>query len=718
MILDVSGIKQYLRDQLRSLYNWSVDLLGSSTYDNLFTAIARLGHKQTYYTDAVFIENTWSLARNRKSLVNLGTFIDYIPFRKRGASGSLFLAPTDAFDSNTPTTYLGPDVVFTKWRQFSNQSGDKPIYATEDKVLKTNTIFKHLYLTSANTIIQYREDLLALNYPGHGVPVGHYVTFRNTKYFDGSYLVHSLTTPDLIVFEAPYQQENFEGAVLSVGFLPLSCKQGTVKEFFYTAQGLINEKIILFGDSIEDSDIEVLITDSNRIPQYDVKVLSQDEVFTTYDLTNYTCQVINSSDYTQVVIKFGDGKRTRKLNAGEFILIRYVETLGEQGNIIGTEEITQSLVPIIDGSGNIPDLGFRTYFGIVGGRDQETLEEIREAGPRLFFGGYRAGDDLDWQALVNKHPAVLKSIVWTDYTLNKFSVSPSQNVVYVSAVSKSGGSISAAVKKDIIKFLNTKKSTTDVVSFQNLSVVNLRVICKAVISNLPESVVRTEVEDALLARYDITKMNFWESVYDSNVGAIIDDLDNVLYHKTEIFHMEKSTIFPNLVPNTSGYIVQTSVTPTSSSDVNKQNFIQRGIVEVYIKRKINGVWQPDKKVGTSSVDDFYVITGVNGYTISGGTIDYSTNAVSFTIDNIMTGGMLPSDEPDFGSNAFSDDYRAFGTLNPTEDTALGYIIKLVYKMQNADTPVDYTNDIRLPQFFQIVDIEREDIVCSLDYNTL
>lgn len=718
MILDVTGIKQYLRDQLRSLYNWSVDLLGSSTYDNLFTAIARLGHKQTYYTDAVFIENTWALARNRKSLVNLGIFIDYIPFRKRAALGSLFIGPTDSFDSPTTVTYLGPDIVFNRWKQFSDQSGEKLIYSTEDKVLKTNTIFKHLYLSNANTIIQFREDLLALNYNGHGVPVGHYITFRNTKYFDGSYLVHPLTGTDYIVFEAPFQQENFDGAILSVGFLPLICKQGTVKEFFYTSQGLISEKIVLFGDSIENDDIQIFITDANRIPQYEVKILGQDEVFTTYDLDNYTCQAINSSDYTQVTIKFGDGKRTRKLNAGEFILIRYVETEGEAGNIIGTQEITQSLIPILDGAGNEPDLAFRTYFGIVGGRNEEALEEIREAGPRLFFAGYRAGDDLDWQALVNQHPSVLKSIVWTDYTLSKFSVSPSQNVVYVSAVSKSGGPISASGKNEIIKFLNKKKSTTDVVSFQNLSIINLRIVCKAVIANLPESVVRTEIEDALLNRYDITKMKFSESVYDSNITGIIDNLDNVIYHKTEVFHMEKSTVFSGLVANTSGYVVQTSVTNTASSDPNEQNYIQKGIVEVYIKRKINGQWIADKKVGTSSVDDFYVITGTNGYTISGGTIDYSSNSVSFTIDNLMTGGTLPSSEPDFDANIYGNTYEAFGVLNPTEDTALGYIIKLVYKMENTDTPKDYLNDIRLPQFYQIIDIEREDIVCNLDYNTL
>lgn len=718
MVLDVTGIKVYLRDQLRSLYNWTVDLLGSSTYDNLFTAIARLAHKQTYYTEAVFIENTWSLARNRKSLVNLGVFIDYIPFRKIGALGTLFIAPTEAFDSPTPVTYLGPDIIFNKWRQFSDEGGEKLIYSREDKVLKNNTIFKHIYLTDQNTLVQFREDLLALLVPNHGIPIGHYITFRNTRNYDGSYLVHSLSDPNLIVFEASLIPENFAGAILSVGFLPIETKQGTVKEFFYTAQGFINERVTLFSDSIEEEDIEVWITDSNRVPQYPVKILSRDEVFTTFDLTNYSCTLINSSDYTQLVVKFGDGKRTRKLIAGEYVLIRYVETLGEQGNIIGTQEITQSLEPILDSNGVEADLGFRTYFGITGGRNEETTEEIREAGPRLFFGGYRAADDLDWIALINQHPKVLKSTVWSDYTTNKFSVSPSQNIVYAAAVSKTGGTLSASVKNEVIKYLNQKKSTTDVVSFQPLSIINLRIVCKAVIKNAPQSLVRTEIEDALLGKYDITEMDFFESVYDSNVTGVIDNLDNVLHHKTDVWHLEKSTVYPSLIPNTSGYVVQTSVTSSQSSDVNKQNYIQRGIVEIYLKRKINGVWQADKKIGSSDPNDFYIITGQNGYSISGGTIDYSTNAIAFTIDNIMPGGTLPSDEPDYDSNPFGNSHEAFGVINPTDDTQLGYILKLAYKMENTDTPVDYKNDIRLPSFFQIIDIEREDIVCSLDYATL
>lgn len=718
MVLDVTGIKVYLRDQLRSLYNWTVDLLSSSTYDNLFTAIARLAHKQTYYTEAVFIENTWTLARNRKSLVNAGVFIDYVPFRKKGALGTLFVAPTESFDSPTPVLYLGPDIIFNKWRQFSDEGGEKLIYSREDKVLKNNTVFKHIFLTDQNTLVQYREDLLALLVPGHGIPIGHYITFRNTRNYDGSFLVHPLTDANLVVFEATLIPENFAGAILSVGFLPLECKQGTVKEFFYTAQGFISERITLFSDSIEEEDIEVWITDSNRVPQYPVKILSQSEIFTTFDLENYSCSLINSSDFTQLTLKFGDGKRLRKLTAGEFVLVRYVETLGETGNIIGTQEITQSLEPILDSNGVEPELGFRTYFGITGGRNEETTEEIREAGPRLFFGGYRAADDLDWEALINQHPKVLKSIVWTDYTTNKFSVSPSQSIVYVSAVSKTGGPLSAAAKNEVIAYLNTKKSTTDVVSFQPLSIINLRIVCKAVIKNSPQSLVKTEIEDALINKYDITKMLFSQSVYDSNVACVIDSLDNVLYHKTEVFHLEKSTVFAGLVPNTSGYVVQTSVLSSQSSDVNKQNYIQRGIVEVYLKRKIGGVWYPDKKVGSSDPNDFYIILGQNGYTISGGTVDYSNNSVSFTIDNIMPGGMLPSDEPDFDSNPYGNSHLAYGVINPTEDTALGYVLKLAYKMENTDTLVDYKNDVRLPEFYQIIDIEREDIVCSLDYSTL
>jgi len=264
------------------------------------------------------------------------------------------------------------------------------------------------------------------------------------------------------------------------------------------------------------------------------------------------------------------------------------------------------------------------------------------------------------------------------------------NIVYVACVSNTGENLTNAQKNDVLQqYINPKKSLTDTVVFQPIEKIYLKFVINAKISNLPILIMQNNIRKKLYDTYNVFTVDFQQNIYQSNFYKIIDNVDNIIYHQSEVWYLEKDIDY--LVTNQK---IKVSYTENETPIKENQNYIIPYTFEIWIKRKINGEWQTPLQIG---YDDNNIIIGMNGYTIQNGYIAYTTNIYSFTIQNI----------------ANDIDHSIYGVPNPSENDPLGYILYIAYQCKDGNN--EQTQSIRLPYYYQITDIDTDFIFTDLIY---
>jgi hypothetical protein len=139
-----------------------------------------------------------------------------------------------------------------------------------------------------------------------------------------------------------------------------------------------------------------------------------------------------------------------------------------------------------------------------------------------------------------------------------------------------------------------------------------------------------------------------------------------------------------------------SFTSTDTAILDDQNYLVLDSFEIWIKRKIANVWiAPLQIASTTGV----TISGMNGYTITGGFVNYTTNQYSFTVAEIVA----------------DITHVIYGVPDPGDSDPLGYRIFISYKMEDGNVPATQQNSIRLPYFYQITDLDDAFINTDLSY---
>jgi hypothetical protein len=474
-----------------------------------------------------------------------------------------------------------------------------------------------------------------------------------------------------------------------IGNLDIPVKEGTPKEYVYVAKGEINECIYIYSDSVDETEVQVTIVDSANNFLYDVEIVAN--LYLVNDNTTYTCQIENDATYTYIKVCFGDGINSRKLSIGERILVKYADTKGDEGDITSSNIITVCLTDLIDEDNQLVTLYFKNTEGITGGTSIEDIESIRNNAPNMFQVGSLLASEQNWEAVINSAPYVDKSKVWTVESLGGSTTVSDQNVIFITAVSNTGEGLTSAQQSDLqINYIIPKKCLTEALSFETLEKVYARfdVIAK-ISSNQTFSVVDSLIKTALNNEYDILNTDFQQNIYESNFYRIVDSVPDVVYHSTVIYYMErdKSIIETNIKLLTSYTSVETDV-------LEDQNYLVLDSFEIWIKRKIGGEWEAPLQIAyTSGVS----VIGMNGYTISGGFVSYSTNQYSYNINEIVA----------------DVTHVIYGVQDPGDSDDLGYVISICYKMQDGNG--QQTNTLRLPYFYQITDIDTDYIDTDLSY---
>lgn len=264
----------------------------------------------------------------------------------------------------------------------------------------------------------------------------------------------------------------------------------------------------------------------------------------TNDDKVYTRENMNA--YKGVILGFGNNMFGKALEYGDVVTITYIETEGKNGNIFASGIVTAVDDEITDEIGSQVKLYCTNLSAISGGRDYESLDEIRAHAPQAYQTSNRAITSKDYQFLIEGKNFVDRVFVWGEKEINEDMgnkpgtfLPAMQNLIYITGFlidphTQTGISMSESTKDAIREFLNDKKGTTDILQFVDTQFVYLNFKIKAFISDYrytPEQV-RAFIDRHLLEVYQARIAEYRRSLYFSDYYAEIDGIEGVNHHTT------------------------------------------------------------------------------------------------------------------------------------------------------------------------------------------
>ena len=755
------SIKNSLTNKLKEYSNWKLEILNIGVYSSIIDIVSYILEKMGYYVDFLFIETTFN-ATLRSSIVRLAKDHGYIPLRKSGSIGYLLFGTDETFLQNN-LLYTGEDYVINKWTQFQNEAGDTTFYCTQDVYFYKNTYQKNSYPVPNSQSLNIDGGLeTGIQINSHGLSAGDLVYITGSTFLNGIWTLTNNTTLNRIVIPNVYKEETFSGLEnIKSGYAFIPIKQGEPKIYNYLASGILNERIPLYSDSIDQDNIEVFLIDDNDNLIYQIPIV--EDLYYVNQNNTYTCEIENFPDYSGIYIKFGDNITSKELILNDRIQVKYSVTQGSTGNIRSLNIITSISSSITNVQGISEDVYVTNIESVIGGTDLETLNQIKKQYARLYSSSKQLTKREAWIGAIEEKQYVYRAIVWTELDLGQLSLNATvkQNLHYLSAVNSEGNALTPSQENDITNnILNLRKSPTDIVSWQALNKIKIKFSILAEINNTINFLdMKNRIITSLQNEYGILNLEFAQNIFESNYIRAIDLIQDVIRHETNAYYVHENVEF--LQSDTIPIIT----TRTNSSLLNEDKIIVvQDSFELWIRRKINNVWfEPLQIAYTTGIN----VSGTNTFTNSGtityigsetSTVNYScidimnnevpyvsssgtTTNASQNITNVVNianikAGMYASginitsnskvlsvssntntvvlDIPtntigaSGGNILFSwypDPKSTFGTRNPDDTISKGYLLYFVYQTRDGNS--NRIGDIRLSSFNQILDFSEE-----------
>lgn len=572
---------------------------------------------------------------------------------------------------------------------------DMIAFATEKAAYMAEFLYKEAGWTTATLVESLMPICKILSYvPHRKIGASGTLALSASSTFSASYTY----TGESVVIPKWTQFKNANGDTFvysteekiyyknTVGSIEIPVTEGVYTEYVYTALGNSNEVITLYSDSIDNDNFEVFIVDSNNEVLDTVNICGVNgiatELFFISDLNNYYCKVENANDFQSVTFTFGDGVTVKKLSANLRVMIKYAITKGEDGDIGATGVITSIQDTLLDGSGGEATLYVNNGEEISNGQNIESLTSIKYNAPLLWQSGYRAGTKADWAIILENHPYIHKAKVWT----NEDIANPSEedvNKIFTTAVSTDGSDLTTSQQSEVTVYMKDYKSPSEIIDWQPLKIIWLLAKINARVASGSFTVMDAAIIDALDTAYGILNVNFQQNVYDSDFTETLNNIDNMSYHNSSLYYMEKN--FNSVTSN------HTLLGIYNSGTALQKCLLSPKSLELYLNTYTSGVLQVGADLfGTGT------ISGRNSHTISGGAINYSTGVISF---NDVTITSQPS---------------VYGIQNVSGTAAPGtYQLSVAY--QTVDGNSGQAGNIRLPYEYLITDVDSDYILTTLEY---
>jgi len=443
-----------------------------------------------------------------------------------------------------------------------------------------------------------------------------------------------------------------ENLLASESYRELAVVQGTPKTATFIANGDNYETFTISNDSFASAYYEIYVNDVLWTEVNDLR--SSSSIDTDYEFNNLL-------DFTGIKIKMGNDIFGKKLANGDVILIKYIETLGIEGNVLSTGIITTVESTITDIDDEKVELYCTNTVRIDGGLGVEALEDIRTDAPTIFQAGNRASTKEDYKIISKQHEYVYKVTCWGVYEYNLDNnldlwtfLDNEENVVNLSAITSGGLNLTDAQKSVVITYLNNFKSPTDIVQFTDVEFIYMIFNVQTFVldrSN-PLSTVKAAILANLLTEYDYTTMDFEINVYETNWKSFIEDIIGVDHHTSYI----------------EIYGLYTFESAYQSSFALSLFPVTESTIKIYISTDE----ETYTLIGTD--DGLGEFTEESGYDLVGSTINYETGAILLIVGSGL------------------------------DETYTDYTIKVIYRIDDDDLEFN-----KRYQYFRIADSAEQNI---------
>lgn len=419
------------------------------------------------------------------------------------------------------------------------------------------------------------------------------VRVSTSETFDGEY-PYNITLPQWISFSGgglSFLSRKQTSLPAGTKYVDVDIVQGKLRTknisiteaLFPLPQGTAYARLTVEDSNIENYNFEVRVNGVlwSEVDHIRLAKSNDDKIYTRENMTAYKGAILG----------FGNDMFGKALEYGDVVTITYVETKGKDGNVFASGIVTTMDDEAIDETRKTVQLFCTNLSAISGGRDYESLDEIRAHAPQAYQTSNRAITSKDYQFLIEGENFVDRVFVWGEKEINEdlgnkpgTFLPATQNLIYITGFlidpdTQTGISMPESAKDRIREFLNDKKGTTDILQFVDTQFVYLNFKIKAFISDYrytPEQV-RASIRKRLLEVYQARTAEYRRSLYFSDYYAEIDGIEGIDHHITT-FSLSETYKF------TSAYEF------TANIDLE---MIKRGSVSIKVRSVANDMdWTP------------------------------------------------------------------------------------------------------------------------------
>lgn len=313
-------------------------------------------------------------------------------------------------------------------------------------------------------------------------------------------------------------------------YVDITCNQGEAKEISFLAEGKRYEEKTIYDDSIDNSFFVLTVND--------VEWKCVDTLF-AYGKDDQVYQIRTLPNFKGITIEFGNDIFGKKLLKNDQIVFKYITTKGTDGNIFSADIINSVKSQAFDSSGESVKLYCTNTTTFVGGRDYPSIDEIRDMSPKVYQTGDRASSKTDYEAILKQMSFLGKISVWGAYEYLKDTdqdpwgfIPSTENVIHFALLDSNYNELDADRKNEIIEKLHEICNPTDLFSFERPNKIPLVFHVDGTMSSLSYTTAEIEnnIKTALSETYGIDKMNFGDSIYDSDYVRLIDEVQGIDNH--------------------------------------------------------------------------------------------------------------------------------------------------------------------------------------------
>lgn len=296
--------------------------------------------------------------------------------------------------------------------------------------------------------------------------------------------------------------------------------EGEIKTESKTMLGNSFEVLIIDNENVEANG--PLSGKFFRVTDASNNIYTEVESIFLAEQDQYAYELSTNKSITQTRVKFGNGISGRRPPVGA-VTVRYLQTKGKEGVIPATFLTWVPASPIATPSG--VSLVFRNIQGILGGKNQDTIEDIRKKAPNQYLleGGVTTYDG--YKAVIESIPTVLRAKVFYGvYTDPRTNIT--KDTIFYTAIDEKGASYAPDTIEPLVeRAIVGKNNPLDFYKYTVPKLLHIRMNVRAKTDSTSPELIKTSIYDLLYEQYKTVNQEFMQTLDPSKVIEDIRQAD-------------------------------------------------------------------------------------------------------------------------------------------------------------------------------------------------